>query len=196
MRRKGGVPTFKTDRQAANFWAAHDSTPYVRGLKETRMEVAPSLRRRVVARASSACRSRKGSGGSKQDSRSVPAVALVARPVVGPDREFEARLLPRRLEPDREGDRLEPVEVAAPGPAEAGAHDPAVLVHPLELEVHHREVPLPGRLHQAPGRHPPVLPVEAPVEIEERVVGLVERKVLRTVERRHAGAAAEEKEQR
>ena len=51
MRRKGGVPTFKTDRQAANFWAAHDSMPYVRGLKETRVKIAPSLRRRVVARA-------------------------------------------------------------------------------------------------------------------------------------------------
>lgn len=51
MRRKGRVPTFKTDRQAADFWVAHDSTPYVHGLKEARLKIAPSLRRRVVARA-------------------------------------------------------------------------------------------------------------------------------------------------
>ena len=51
MKRKAGIPTFRSDRQAADFWAANDSTSYVRGLKETRVKVAPSLRRRVVTRA-------------------------------------------------------------------------------------------------------------------------------------------------
>lgn len=44
-------PKFRTDREAAGFWDAHDSTPYVEDLPQARVKVAAGLRRRVVARA-------------------------------------------------------------------------------------------------------------------------------------------------
>ena len=45
------LPEFRTDREAAIFWDAHDSTPYVDDLPTVDLKVTASLRRRVTARA-------------------------------------------------------------------------------------------------------------------------------------------------
>jgi hypothetical protein len=45
------IPAFRTDREAANYWATHDSSGYAKGLPAAAVKVAPALRRRVVARA-------------------------------------------------------------------------------------------------------------------------------------------------
>ncbi|MBI2468639.1 MAG: hypothetical protein HYV62_12640 [Candidatus Rokubacteria bacterium] len=45
------MPRFKDDREAAEFWATHDSAPYIGRLREVRVKIAPALRRRVVTRA-------------------------------------------------------------------------------------------------------------------------------------------------
>ena len=51
MKRKATVPKFKTDREAADFWATHDSTPYLSELREVSVRVSPALRRAVAERA-------------------------------------------------------------------------------------------------------------------------------------------------
>lgn len=51
MRRRPKIPKFKDDREAADFWAAQDSTPYLRDLREVPVKVSPTLRRRVAERA-------------------------------------------------------------------------------------------------------------------------------------------------
>ena len=51
MKRRARIPRFKSDREAAEFWATHDSAPYARGRREVRVKIDPSLRRRVAARA-------------------------------------------------------------------------------------------------------------------------------------------------
>jgi predicted DNA binding CopG/RHH family protein len=51
MRRRPKIPSFKDDREAADFWAAQDSTPYLRDLREVPVKVSPALRRRVAERA-------------------------------------------------------------------------------------------------------------------------------------------------
>jgi predicted DNA binding CopG/RHH family protein len=51
MKRKATVPKFKTDHQAADFWATHDSTPYLSELREVSVRVSPALRRAVAERA-------------------------------------------------------------------------------------------------------------------------------------------------
>lgn len=51
MKRVGRVPHFKSDREAADFWATHDSTRYVPELKPAELKLSPALRRRVKARA-------------------------------------------------------------------------------------------------------------------------------------------------
>lgn len=51
MKRQPAFPTFKDDREAADFWATHDSTPHVGKLREVAVKVSPALRRRVAARA-------------------------------------------------------------------------------------------------------------------------------------------------
>ena len=45
------IPRFRDDREAAEFWATHDSTPYQRELREVAVKVSPALRQRVTARA-------------------------------------------------------------------------------------------------------------------------------------------------
>jgi hypothetical protein len=49
VRRK--MPTFRNDREAADYWAKHDSASYARGLPTAAVKVSPALRRRVAARA-------------------------------------------------------------------------------------------------------------------------------------------------
>ena len=51
MKRKRDIPKFKSDRQAAEFWATHDSAPYAGALREVAVKAAPALRRRVAERA-------------------------------------------------------------------------------------------------------------------------------------------------
>jgi predicted DNA binding CopG/RHH family protein len=51
MKRKTTIPKFKTDREAADFWAVHDSTPYLPELRKVSMKVSPALRRAVAERA-------------------------------------------------------------------------------------------------------------------------------------------------
>ena len=51
MKRARKIPEFKSDREAAEFWAAHDSAAHARNLEEEDVTVDPGLRRRVAARA-------------------------------------------------------------------------------------------------------------------------------------------------
>jgi len=51
MMRQAKIPSFKDDREAAEFWATHDSTPYQRELREAAVKASPELRRRIAARA-------------------------------------------------------------------------------------------------------------------------------------------------
>ncbi len=50
MRRRPTIPKFKDDREAADFWAARDSTPYLRDLREIPVKVSPALRRHWAER--------------------------------------------------------------------------------------------------------------------------------------------------
>lgn len=45
------IPKFSSDREAAEFWSANDSTPYAEGLKQERLVANPHLRHRVAERA-------------------------------------------------------------------------------------------------------------------------------------------------
>ena len=51
MRRQPKIPKFRDDREAAEFWSTHDSTPYERELREVAVKASPELRRRIAARA-------------------------------------------------------------------------------------------------------------------------------------------------
>jgi len=51
MKRPRKVPDFKNDREAADFWATHDSARYAGELEEEKVAVDSRLRRRVRARA-------------------------------------------------------------------------------------------------------------------------------------------------
>lgn len=51
MIRQLKIPRFRDDREAAEFWATHDSTPYQRELREVAVKTSPELRRRIAARA-------------------------------------------------------------------------------------------------------------------------------------------------
>lgn len=51
MKTKQGIPKFKSDQEAADFWATHDSAPYAGALREVAVKASPALRRRVAERA-------------------------------------------------------------------------------------------------------------------------------------------------
>src|SRR3972149_4858517 len=51
MRRRPKIYKFRDDREAAEFWATHDSTPYQRELREVAVKSSPELRRRIAVRA-------------------------------------------------------------------------------------------------------------------------------------------------
>lgn len=51
MKRKTTIPKFKTDRKAADFWAAHDSSPHLSELRQVSVRVSPALQRAVAERA-------------------------------------------------------------------------------------------------------------------------------------------------
>jgi transposase InsO family protein len=51
MKARRKVPTFRTDRDAADYWAKHDSASYAKDLPAVAVKALPALRRRVAARA-------------------------------------------------------------------------------------------------------------------------------------------------
>jgi predicted DNA binding CopG/RHH family protein len=51
VKRKSKTPTLRSDQQAADFWATHDSARHASGLKEEPVTVDAALRRRVAERA-------------------------------------------------------------------------------------------------------------------------------------------------
>lgn len=50
MMRQPKIPRFKDDREAAEFWATHDSAPYQQELREVAVKASSALRRRITAR--------------------------------------------------------------------------------------------------------------------------------------------------
>ena len=44
------VPAFRSDREAADYWAKHDSTAYAKDLPTVAVKASPALRQRVAAR--------------------------------------------------------------------------------------------------------------------------------------------------
>ena len=51
MKARQKVPAFRSDREAADYWAKHDSTAYAKDLPAVTVKVSPALRRRIAARA-------------------------------------------------------------------------------------------------------------------------------------------------
>jgi predicted DNA binding CopG/RHH family protein len=51
MKGRRKIPAFRSDREAAEYWAKHDSASYARDLPAVAVKASPALRRRVVARA-------------------------------------------------------------------------------------------------------------------------------------------------
>ena len=51
MKTRHKVPTFRTDGEAADYWAKHDSASYAKNLPVVAVKPSPALRRRVAARA-------------------------------------------------------------------------------------------------------------------------------------------------
>ena len=51
MKTRRKPPAFRSDREAADYWAKHDSTAYAKDLPTVAVKVSPTLRRRVGARA-------------------------------------------------------------------------------------------------------------------------------------------------
>ena len=47
MKKKVQLSKFKNDREAADFWATHDSAAYIAALKPARLELTAGLRRRI-----------------------------------------------------------------------------------------------------------------------------------------------------
>jgi hypothetical protein len=45
------IPTFQSDRDAADYWAKHDSSAYAKDLPAVALKASPALRRQVAARA-------------------------------------------------------------------------------------------------------------------------------------------------
>jgi predicted DNA binding CopG/RHH family protein len=49
--RRRKIPAFRSDRDAAHYWARHDSAAYAKDLPRVVVKASPALRRRVAARA-------------------------------------------------------------------------------------------------------------------------------------------------
>ena len=50
MKARRKVPAFRSDREAADYWAKHDSADYAKDLPTVAVKASPALRRRVAAR--------------------------------------------------------------------------------------------------------------------------------------------------
>ena len=51
MKRRRKVPVFRSDREAADYWAKHDSASHAKDLPAVAVKASAALRRRVAARA-------------------------------------------------------------------------------------------------------------------------------------------------
>lgn len=51
MKARRKIPDFRSDREAADYWAKHDSAAYAKALPTVAVKASPALRRRVAARA-------------------------------------------------------------------------------------------------------------------------------------------------
>jgi len=51
MKARRKIPAFGSDREAADYWAKHDSAIYAKDLPAVAVKASPALRRRVKARA-------------------------------------------------------------------------------------------------------------------------------------------------
>jgi predicted DNA binding CopG/RHH family protein len=51
MKARRKIPAFRTDREAADYWAKHDFSAYAKDLPAVALKASPTLRRRVAARA-------------------------------------------------------------------------------------------------------------------------------------------------
>jgi hypothetical protein len=51
MKGRRKIPVFRSDREAADYWAKHDSASYAKDLPAVALKASPALRRRVAARA-------------------------------------------------------------------------------------------------------------------------------------------------
>ncbi len=51
MKARQKIPTFRSDRAAADYWAKHDSATYAKDLPAVVVKASPALRRRIAARA-------------------------------------------------------------------------------------------------------------------------------------------------
>ena len=49
--RRRKIPAFRSDREAAHYWARHDSAAYAKDLPRVAVKASPALRRRIAARA-------------------------------------------------------------------------------------------------------------------------------------------------
>ena len=54
MKARRKVPAFRSDSDAADYWAKHDSASYAKDLPAVAVKALPALRRRVAARAKKA----------------------------------------------------------------------------------------------------------------------------------------------
>jgi hypothetical protein len=51
MKTRRTIPAFRSDREAAEYWAKHDSAAYAKQLPTVAVKASPALRRRAAARA-------------------------------------------------------------------------------------------------------------------------------------------------
>jgi len=51
MKTRRKIPAFRSDREAADYWAKHDSAAYAKDLPTVTVKASRALRRRVAARA-------------------------------------------------------------------------------------------------------------------------------------------------
>lgn len=51
MKERRKIPAFRSDREAAEYWAKHDSASYAKDLPTVAVKASPALRRRVAGRA-------------------------------------------------------------------------------------------------------------------------------------------------
>lgn len=51
MKARRKIPAFRSDREAADYWAKHDSAIYAKDFPAVAVKASPALRQRVAARA-------------------------------------------------------------------------------------------------------------------------------------------------
>ena len=116
-----------------------------------------------------------------------PATTSVIHPPICPNTQLESLLLPCRAKADHERLSGPPMQGATIGPAEGSADHSALAVDSPKLKSHFCERALPRSLYEANRPGLAAAPVQTPVEIHERMIGGVKRKVLRTVGTLQAG---------